>query len=254
MKKICTCCREEKELELFTKDIYTVSGYKSHCKKCCSIKTKNWTDKNKERVKQYNKKWREENKKYFGDYQKYIKGNLKDFKLRGRENLGRSREEARLFVKENKSEYDKRNREKINEYNRNVDRRKKKYKYRSKRAKEDPNYKIRQIMRSRLGMALRDQGVKKHKNSKDYIGCTYDELIKYLESLFSPGMNWKNHGYGMGKWHVDHIIACSRFDLTKIEEQNKCFNYKNLQPMWHQENLLKGDKIIQLIEGIDFEI
>jgi len=45
------------------------------------------------------------------------------------------------------------------------------------------------------------------RNSSDslifkYIGLDLIELRKYLESLFKPGMTWKN--YGRGGWHIDH--------------------------------------------------
>ncbi len=43
-------------------------------------------------------------------------------------------------------------------------------------------------------------------------------------------MNWEN--YGKFGWHIDHIIPCDSFDLTKEEEQRRCFHYSNLQPLW----------------------
>jgi hypothetical protein len=46
-----------------------------------------------------------------------------------------------------------------------------------------------------------------------------------------------------GKWHIDHIIPCASFDLTKPEQQRQCFHYTNLQPLWAFENLSKGSKI-----------
>ena len=52
-------------------------------------------------------------------------------------------------------------------------------------------------------------------------------------------MNWKNYGTG---WHIDHIRPCSSFNLRKKSEQYKCFNYKNLQPLWYLDNLIKGTK------------
>ena len=50
----------------------------------------------------------------------------------------------------------------------------------------------------------------------------------------------KNHE----KWHVDHIVPCSSFDLTSEKQQRICFNYKNLQPLWADENLRKSDRIL----------
>jgi hypothetical protein len=49
-------------------------------------------------------------------------------------------------------------------------------------------------------------------------------------------MNWDSYG----KWEIDHIKPCCLFDLTKIRQQKECFNYKNLQPLWKEDNLKKG--------------
>lgn len=43
-------------------------------------------------------------------------------------------------------------------------------------------------------------------------------------------MTWENHKHC--GWHLDHIIPCSSFDLSDPEQQNKCFHYTNLQPLW----------------------
>ena len=51
-------------------------------------------------------------------------------------------------------------------------------------------------------------------------------------------MSWDNYG----DWHIDHIRPCCSFDLSKIEEQEKCFHYSNLQPLWAEENMTKGGK------------
>ena len=58
-------------------------------------------------------------------------------------------------------------------------------------------------------------------------------------------MSWSNHG--VWGWHIDHIIPLSSFNLRKKEEQKKAFNYKNLQPLWAEDNLSKGNKIIQKV-------
>ena len=51
---------------------------------------------------------------------------------------------------------------------------------------------------------------------------------------------WDNYG----EWHIDHIKPCAKFDLTKLEDQKKCFNYTNLQPLWAIDNYKKRDKIL----------
>ena len=33
------------------------------------------------------------------------------------------------------------------------------------------------------------------------------------------------------------------FDLSIKEEQLECFNWKNLQPLWAKDNIIKSDKI-----------
>ena len=71
------------------------------------------------------------------------------------------------------------------------------------------------------------------------LGCSLDFLKQYLEFQFKKGMSWSNYG----KWHIDHIKPCASFDLSKPNEQHKCFNYINLQPLWAIDNLRKKDKI-----------
>lgn len=70
------------------------------------------------------------------------------------------------------------------------------------------------------------------------LGCTIQEFKIYLENKFKEGMSWKNRS----DWHIDHIKPCASFDLSKEEEQKKCFHYTNLQPLWARENILKKDK------------
>jgi hypothetical protein len=64
----------------------------------------------------------------------------------------------------------------------------------------------------------------------------------HLEKQFSNGMSWDNYG----EWHVDHIKPMSSFDM--IEEGDKefleCWSLKNLRPLWGEENLSKGSKIL----------
>ena len=75
----------------------------------------------------------------------------------------------------------------------------------------------------------------------ELIGCSVSKLMKHLEGKFQDGMTWETRG--VHGWHVDHIIPCKVFDLTDPEQQKQCFHYTNLQPLWAEDNLKKGDKV-----------
>lgn len=109
--------------------------------------------------------------------------------------------------------------------------------YLKNKLKTDINYKILHNLRSRLNLAL--NGKVKSKNTLNLLGCSIDELKAHLQSKFIEGMQWNNHG----QWHIDHVIPCSKFDLTKEAEQQKCFHYSNLQPLWAIDNIKKSNNI-----------
>lgn len=90
-------------------------------------------------------------------------------------------------------------------------------------------------LRTRLIHAIRAQMTSKKKHTLDLLGMSIDEFFPYMESKFTDGMSWDNYG----EWHIDHIKPCSKFDLFLRSEQEKCFHYSNLQPMWAEENYLK---------------
>lgn len=72
------------------------------------------------------------------------------------------------------------------------------------------------------------------------MGCSSEFLKEYLEKQFTEKMSWENHGfYG---WHIDHIVPLS--SAKTEEEVYKLCHYTNLQPLWAEDNLKKGDKIL----------
>lgn len=105
------------------------------------------------------------------------------------------------------------------------------------------NFRLASSLRGRIWSVLK--GNKKSASTEILLGCSVDFLRKHLESQFTYGMSWDNYGTGkngkgMKEWHVDHIIPCCNFDLSKSEEQRKCFHYSNLQPLWAKKNLEKN--------------
>ena len=108
--------------------------------------------------------------------------------------------------------------------------------YNNNRRKTDVGFKILCNLRHRVYMVLKNNFKSKH--TLKLLSCSLESLKKHLESQFKPGMSWSNYG----KWHVDHIIPCASFDLSKSEEQRKCFHYTNLQPLWAEDNWQKSRK------------
>lgn len=99
----------------------------------------------------------------------------------------------------------------------------------------DHNYKILDILRVRVNKAIK-KGFKS-KSTIELLGCPIDELKQYLEKQFKPEMNWLNHGL---VWEIDHIIPCSSFDLTDLEQQKQCFHFNNLQPLFKTTNIAES--------------
>ena len=166
-------------------------------------------------------------------------------------NIKDKKEYDKKYYQKNKKKIDERtkkwiknNREQYNEcmkksyYKYRKKRIKIKMEYNLKKYKTDINYNLKGRLRTRLSTALR--GNIKSKRTIELLGVPHMDFFKtWIECKFKEGMTWENRSL----WHIDHIIPCSSFDLTKPEEQAKCFHYTNLQPLWASENLSKGNRI-----------
>jgi len=95
--------------------------------------------------------------------------------------------------------------------------------------KTDFNYKLKRLLRIRFITSLKKNKVRKNNSILNLLGCSIQDFRNHLESQFKPEMNWSNHGE---VWEIDHIIPCSKFDLSKLEDQQKCFHYSNSQPLF----------------------
>lgn len=124
--------------------------------------------------------------------------------------------------------YQAKNKEKLRLYRNN---------YYLVKAHTDISYRLARNLRTRLIGALK-KNTKTGSAVRD-LGCSIPELKQWLEKQFKPGMSWENYG----KWHIDHIIPLSSFDLTNEKQVKKASHWFNLQPLWAKDNILKGDKL-----------
>lgn len=148
-------------------------------------------------------------------------------KIREYQRLWREKNKERLKIQ--KHNYHKKNKDKI--YARHIKRWKERF-------ASDAIFRVQNSLRSRIHDALKHN--KKVQKTHKLLGCSIQEFKEYISLKFQPGMIWENHG--LAGWHIDHIKPCSSFDLSKPEEQAKCFHYTNLQPLWAKDNLSKGSK------------
>ena len=164
--------------------------------------------------------------KYFAAYYRKnsdkIKDTAKNYRKNNPDKIAQWEEDNREHRREWKKQWINKNRERINADER-------------ERRKTDHCYKIKKNLRRRLNEVVKQKADK----TMTILGCSVHQLMKHLEAKFTAGMSWDNYG----DWHIDHILPCASFDLTKEEEQRKCFHYSNLQPLWAADNIRKGDKV-----------
>jgi hypothetical protein len=178
-----------------------------------------YRDKNKDKLDIYFKEYREVNKDKRNDYQK-------QYRL---DNVDDVREKDRLYAKENRDkkraydkEYRKLNKSKIDE----------------NRQKYRKNHPYRKIWGDLLYFTLKRLGKSKEGHTIDLLGYSATQFKHHIESLFTEGMSWDNHG----EWHVDHIKPISSFPIDSPPSVVNALN--NLRPLWATTRIINGIEYI----------
>lgn len=203
--KTCSKCKIEKEFNEFFKDSSHSNGLTSSCKACY----KKYKEDNKENSQKWHKEHYSKNKEKIKEHNKvYYKDNKEAHSKRTKKWMKNNKEYFSNYIKSRSGKQNAINRE---------------------RWKNEPEFRLKILLRNRLVEILKRTKSKKLKSATKLIGCTSGELMVYLEKMFLPEMNWSNHGK---IWEIDHIVGCVNFDLTKLEEQQRCFYYTNLRPIF----------------------
>lgn len=212
MKKQCTKCLKKfpPSKKYFYSDKKGVLGLCSRCKKCHSIKRKEYLM-NADNAKKH----KERCKKYYSN---------------NKDKIAEYNEQNRETILKKKKEYRQNNKQKIAEY---------KYFYHKNRYNDDLQYRLLHNCGNHIRKYLKQS--KNNKRSIELLGCSVSELKEYLEKQFDSEMSWENYGT---YWHIDHIVPCSSFDFSDPVQQRRCFNYTNLQPLEAKANIRKGNKIL----------
>jgi hypothetical protein len=211
--------------------------YRQENKEKLAAKDRKYRQENKEKVAAYHREYRQENKeKLAAKDRKYRQENKEKVAANKREYRQENKEEIAAYQRE----YRQNNKEKGVAYNREYrqEHREDRNARERKRRKNDPEYNLICRLRSRMRHAVKAAGLdKKCDSTSELLGISYQGLKEWLEPQFTEGMTWENRS----DWHVDHIIPCDAFDITVEENQRICFWYRNLQPLWAEENLKKSN-------------
>ena len=207
--KICTKCGEEKIITEFQKDKSKKDGFRPDCKTCRKKYVKIYYNKFKDKISEQRKKVRQENPEKFAKREK-------EYRLKNPEK-----------VKLRRKKYYEDNKEKHSEYF-------------IKKRNESEVFKLKDNIRRRINHFFKNKLLTKNNKTFNIVGCSPEFLKEHLEKQFKDGMSWDN--YGLYGWHIDHIIPLSSAETE--DEIYKLCHYTNLQPLWAEENLSKGSKII----------
>jgi hypothetical protein len=221
--KICTECKIKKDFTEFNKHPTGKYGLLGKCKICKKKYNKNYRLNNIEKLKKQREEYNLKNKEKFKNYHKlYHLNNKQKLIERSKKWIENNKQKRTDWLIENKN--------KINKTS---------AKYQKERKKTDALFKLRGNISSLIWISIKNQGYSKKTKTFEYLGCSFEEFKKYLESKFTKGMNWDN----FGKWHLDHIYPVS---LAKNEEELiKLNHYTNFQPLWAIDNIKKSNKIIE---------
>jgi hypothetical protein len=289
--KRCSKCKDEKDVNLFSKNKSTKDGLRNRCKDCDKedasqrkeyyknyciskkesilVSRKKYYEKNKERINEYQHNWRKKNstrikenrvrneklnpekykqkrkesyirnkeniiiknKEYVLKNKEAVKKRKQEWELKNKEILAKKRREKYLLNKEDmrlrQREYRLKNKDKRNQYER-------------QKNIEDPFYKFKNNVRKLISYTFKNNKLKKPSKTEILLGCTVEEFKEYIQSKFTEGMTFKNHS--KNGWHLDHIIPIS--SAKTEEELIKLNHYTNFQPLWAEDNLKKGNKIL----------
>jgi len=215
MLKKCSKCKKEKPFSEFSKQKRSKDGLRSECKSC----EKQYREANKERKAEWGKQYYEANKEKIKQYREENKEKRKQYLKENKER-----------VAEREKQYYEANKERISEY---------KKQYQKQRKSTDPVFKFSRNVRSLIiGSFKRGTNqFRKDAKTEQILCCTIEEFRSYIESKFTDGMTFDNHG----EWHLDHIVPLAK---AKTEEGIIRLNhYTNFQPLWADDNLKKGSKL-----------
>ncbi len=194
-------------------------------KEQAATRRKAYGESNKDKIVAYRKSYRESNREKLAANERAYRESNKDKIAAYAKAYGESNKDK---IAARKKAYYEANKEKAAAYAKT---------YIRERRKSDPLFAMQYRLRCRTAAAFRNQGYRKNTKTQETLGADWGVVKEHLESTFTEGMSWDNREL----WHIDHIIPLA--SASNEEELIKLCHYTNLQALWAEDNLAKGDKI-----------
>ena len=214
-----------------------------------SVKRKEYLLKNREHIKEYNKKYAQLEKEKERK-RKWIIDNPEHCKKYYEKNKEVLLEKAKEYHLKNKEKRNKQSMKWKKEHpNYEKDYRKKHRKELSARQKLWDREKIRTDMKYNINHRIRNdirRSLKGNKNGRHWeelVGYSLDVLMNRLLQTIPKGYCWQN--FLDGELHIDHIIPKNAFNYTNPEHPDfrQCWALSNLRLLLAKKNLTKGSKL-----------
>ena len=121
--------------------------------------------------------------------------------------------------------------------------------YIKNRIKTDFDFRLIRNTRRRIHHAL--NGKSKSSSTRGILGIDIETYKKWIKFQMTPEMNWNNN-------EIDHVKPICMFDVSKEEELNEAFCWKNTQPLLKHDHQKEGIKFnfldyqLQFIKAYQF--
>ena len=204
-------------------------GFKSRCKRCLNIESKEWRENNKEHIKEYQKEYYENNKEKLKEYRENNKEHISEKrKERYEKNKNKEKKQSKEYYENNK-EYKK---EKSKEYYENN---KEYYKEWRENNKEHIKEKNKEWRENNPEKIFNNAQKRRHKLENQGRGISKDQWYEMMEFF-----NWKcaYSGIQLDKSNrsIDHIISLNENGLN--EPWNCVPMYKNYNTSKHTNDMV----------------
>lgn len=237
MKKICTKCGIEKDLEEFYNRKNAKDGKEFTCKVCKSLKAKKYYKSNKKLINEKHKKYKKLNKDKIEEYYELNKEARCEYQKKynklNKEEIGEYRKKYYELNKEAIAKYNKKYRQLNNEYYKEYQ---KEYNKSNKEVLRKQKKEYRQTLEGKASRAKCSHNRRtKQKNTINNLDAAQWALIQNLQDNKCIGLTCKQRSFKKVAPTRDHIVPV---------DDDGPFTLSNIQALCQSCNSKKGTKTI----------